>query len=304
MQCAILAARVAAAEPKVGERCHVCYQPFSTRCQEELGVQRTAWRRELRHREARRAELRGAIADLEAELTVIMAWEAEKRRLEERLDTLRAMAYKARASLENRTLAVLHAERQAVGANIEAVEAGLAEVRAQAGAINLRLPVLRTLRTGFGREIRNLLLDDVRATLAYYARLYCDELTDGDLSVEFPVTTHTGREEFDVVVKRRGNPVVLQSGGERYRVNTAILLALRKAVMQQSKCGFEFLLIDEALTFTDATGAQAFARLMKALEADFVHILLTAPREVDEAVEAQRIVVIKSGGKSRVVING
>jgi DNA repair exonuclease SbcCD ATPase subunit len=126
-------------------------------------------------------------------------------------------------------------------------------------------------------------------------------LAEHEFTLEFPPTSSTGREKFEIIVKSDGKENELASGGESYRAQLAILLALRKALTHQAKCPFKFLLVDEALTYTDETGGRAFGRLMEMLGKDFSQILITAPREI-EGVTGKAIWVERRDRVSKVVI--
>lgn len=296
---AVLNSKVNQRPPQVGELCSTCGQAFSSHAHTDLAELRKQWVAERGVLEQQAVGLDGALRDLRAELQTVQQWAQVKAGIDREIDMLRAQVSVCRGSLENRTLVALHNEKEAAITNYKATEVLLREKQAQVADINLRLPVLKVIIQGFKSEIRNMLFDDVRKVLEYYASQYVQVLADHEFTLEFPPTTSTGREKFEIVIRRGGQENPLVSGGESYRAQLAILLALRKALSHQAKCPFEFILIDEVLSAVDEAGGRAVGNLISMLQADFPHILVTSPRPVEG--EGEVILVERQNRMSRIV---
>lgn len=296
---AVLRGKLQQRQPALGERCHACGQHFSTIAKTEFEHLREDWAKEEARLKVELNAMNGALADLRAELHRVQQWAQVKAGIEREIDLLRAQIAVCRGSLENRTLVVLHQEKEVAVGNYRQTEELIREKQSQIAEINLRVPIIKTIQHGFRVEIRNMLFDDVRQVLEYYAGQYAQVLADHEFTLEFPPTTSTGREKFEIAVKRGGQRNPLVSGGEGYRAQLAILLALRQALTHQSKCPFEFLLIDEVLSAVDEAGGRAVGKLISMLQVEFPHILVTSPREVEG--EGHIITVERRGRMSRVV---
>src|ERR1017187_1484595 len=295
----VIHSRIHAAECKVGEHCVTCGQVFTTRAAEELGWAKQAMANELKMAERELKVLVGQRDDVCNELSAAQSWGLVKRQIEERIDTAQQQMHPCRTTLENRTLVVLHSEREMVLSRQRDTDAMLEEKRRDLGRINLRVPILKTLYQGFRYDIRNLLADNIRKVLEFYCSQYVQILCENEFSIDFPAVTATGREKFDIVVKRHGEPNRLTSGGESYAAEISVLLALRKALAHQAKSPFSFRLLDDPLERTDDAGGRQFGRLLQAISPEFSDVLVTVPRPFD-GLDGKVIVVSRENRRSSV----
>jgi DNA repair exonuclease SbcCD ATPase subunit len=274
--------RIQQQSPRVGDACGTCGQPFSTHAASELAQikHNLEYEREVEQRSLR--DLASAAENLRAQMMQVQGWAQQRVALESQVNTAKQQIYLLKQQLENRTLVVLHHERETAQANLKQLRDMLEEKQAVIGSTNLRMPILKVLYAGFKQEIRNMLLDDVRSVLQFHSSQFVEALAGDEFTVEFPPTTSTGREKFEIEIKSQGKRNRLTSGGESYRAQLAILLSLALAMKHQQKSPFQFLMIDEALSFVDPEGARAFANLMRALTPHFPQILVTAPTELEE----------------------
>ena len=292
--------RVHAAGCRVGEQCPTCGQMFTPQASADLDQMKTAYVKELQQAEQSLQILSGQRRDLESEMGTVRAWGQLRQQIEGRINETQQQIATLRGSLENRTLVVLHAEKEHVQSRLHETAILLAEKRKDLGAINLRMPHLKTLYQGFRHEIRNLLADDVRRVMEFYTAQYAQLLCENEFTGEFPAVTATGREKFDIVIRRNGNANRLTSGGESYFAEMAVLLALRKALMHQVKSPFEFLLLDDPLERCDDAGGRAFGALLQALTPEFSEILVTVPRAIEGLNGDQEITVVRQNRVSTI----
>ena len=292
--------RAHAASCKIGEQCQACGQMFTSQAAANLEQMKVVFAKDLQQAEVDLQRLVGQRRDLDSEMTTVRAWSSLKGQIEERINETRQQIAMLRDSLENRTLVVLHSEREHAQARLHEVSMLLAEKRKILGAANLRMPHLKTLYQGFRHEIRNLLADDVRRVMEFYTTQYIQMLCENEFTIEFPAVTATGREKFDIVLRRNGHANKLTSGGETYFAEMAILLALRKALAHQVKTPFQWLMLDDPLERCDDAGGRAFGALLQALTPQFSEILVTVPRHIEGLHGDQEILVIRQNRVSRI----
>ena len=292
--------RVHAAGCRVGEQCQTCGQLFTPQAAADLEQMRASFTKDLQAAEQALQILAGQRRDLDSEMGTVRAWGQLKQQMEGRIDETRQQIGMLRNSLENRTLVVLHTEQENAQSRLHETAVLLAEKRKALGSINLRMPHLKTLYQGFRHEIRNLLADDVRRVMEFYTAQYTQLLCENEFTIEFPAVTATGREKFDIVIKRNGFANKLTSGGETYSAETAVLLALRKALTHQTKTPFQFLMLDDVLERCDEAGGRAFGALLQAISPEFSEILVTVPRPIEGLHGDQEITIVRQDRVSRI----
>ena len=114
-------------------------------------------------------------------------------------------------------------------------------------------------------------------------------------------------ETLDIVVYTDGQeaPIETLSGGERFRADLALRLAIGKMLSRRSGTKTEMLAIDEGFGSQDATGQQAVVEAIASLTSVFDLILVISHvRSVADALGSNgaTIVVEKVGGNSTVEV--
>lgn len=277
--------------PETGTLCPVCDQPISSHHAHKLAKERQEAHESSLQNQRKIANIRQQLGELQKEIMVAGQWDAHRAAAERRINDLKVEVMTVRDGVENRTLVALHRERENTLSRIKELQQLVAEKQQKVGEYNLRVPVLRILQQGFNQEIRNMLFDELRQVLAHYTSIYKLHLAGNEFEIEFPETSTTGRERFEILIKSGGVPNPLTSGGETYRATIAVLLALRRALMFGRKCPFSFLLIDDPVGQLDDPGVLAFTRLLRMLLTDYPTILVTVPR--DSAAEEGRTLVVE-----------
>lgn len=156
------------------------------------------------------------------------------------------------------------------------------------------MPRLKFLSKAFKSDLRNILLDKVREGLKYYTSQRLTRFSTR-IVVDYPSTTHTGAEKFDIVVTNNGHkqPLELFSGGEGWRIMISILLGLRKMLLADVKPCFGFLAVDDPVGELDDPGLKRFWELLEAEKEEIPQILVTVPRDL--APTGPRLMVTKKG---------
>lgn len=222
----------------------------------------------------------GTIRGVETELQRVRQLVVESQMSKNRIDALRLEIATIQGQIQSQTLNYLLRERDVLAKRVQEHVQNQNAVQTQIGLITQRIPILKVLQVGFKTEIRNMLLDELRTTLAYYSEQYRYVLAGNEFSITFPPTTESGQEKFEIVLLSGSTQNQLTSGGETDRAQLSILLALRKALLHGKKCPFEFLLIDDPIGKLDDQGSRAFFELLSTLTGDFSNILVTIPRTI------------------------
>jgi len=87
------------------------------------------------------------------------------------------------------------------------------------------------------------------------ANEFLQELSDGRFQINFEITS---KDKLNVVITDNGNTIdiLALSGGERARVNAAMLLAIRKLMQSLSSSRINLLILDETIEALDVDGKE------------------------------------------------
>ena len=108
-----------------------------------------------------------------------------------------------------------------------------------------------------------------------------DKLTEGRMKVAF-LTQREGKttdniiETLDIIISDEmgERPYDLYSGGETFRVNFAIRLAISKLLTRRAGARLQFLVIDEGFGTQDAQGRTRIVEVLDHIKNDFEKILI------------------------------
>lgn len=117
----------------------------------------------------------------------------------------------------------------------------------------------------------------------------------------------TAMETLDIVVYSGGQvaPIETLSGGERFRADLALRLAIGRMVARRSSAAIDMLAIDEGFGSQDSDGQEAVVEVISSLQGLFGLILVISHvQAVAEAIGSvgNMIVVSKSGDESKVEV--
>ncbi|MBN1876205.1 MAG: SMC family ATPase [Anaerolineae bacterium] len=187
--------------------------------------------------------------------------------------------------------------RQRVGAarqNLAALETlgrRLGTLREQRETLARRAGILTELRDAFGvNGIPAMIIEHTLPELEREANRILQQLTNGRMHVRFETQreTKTGnvRETLDIVIsdEKGSRPYENFSGGEKFRANFAIRVALSRLLAQRSGVRLRTLFVDEGFGSLDADGRRRLVESVKAVQRDFDMILVIT--HIDELREA------------------
>jgi exonuclease SbcC len=165
------------------------------------------------------------------------------------------------------------------------------------------------LAQAFGKNgIQSLMIETVLPQLEAESNQILSRLSANQLHVQF-VTQRAGKRKLstklidtlDILIADTNGtrPYETYSGGEAFRVNFAIRLALARLLAQQSGTTLQMLIIDEGFGTQDKAGCDRLIRAINAIASDFACILtVTHMPHLKEAFQT-RIEVEKAADGSK-----
>ncbi|TVQ42451.1 MAG: ATP-binding cassette family protein [Gloeocapsa sp. DLM2.Bin57] len=163
----------------------------------------------------------------------------------------------------------------------------------------------------FGKKgIQSLMIENIIPYLEAQTNQILAKLTSNQLHVEF-VTQKTNRtsdkinETLDINIhdSRGKRPYETYSGGEAFRINFAIRLALSKLLTQRSGTSLQLLVIDEGFGTQDQDGCDRLIAAINAIASEFACILtVTHMQQFKEAFQ-NHIEVYKTSEGSRLSLS-
>lgn len=123
---------------------------------------------------------------------------------------------------------------------------------------------------------------------------YLADLSDGRFQLAFKVTAS---DKLNVIITDNGRDIEILalSGGERARVNTATLLAIRKLMQSLSNSRINLLILDETIDTLDTDGKEKLIEVL--LREEYLNTILVSHGYTHPLLE--KITVIKENNISR-----
>jgi exonuclease SbcC len=256
---------------------------------------------------------RAALADLQARLTRWLESLADDR------------AQRAALAAEVARLPEVMAQVQAAAAGVEDLQARSSRARLELGAAQQKLDHCRRLaeerkrheanrkqvaeekaifdelRLAFGKKgVQAMIIEAAIPEIEYEANRLLARMTAGRMHVRFETQRETlagdTRETLDInIADELGTrPYELFSGGEAFRVNFAIRIALSKLLARRAGAQLQLLVIDEGFGTQDAEGRERLVEAINSVQDDFARILvITHIEELKDAFPV-RIEVTKT----------
>ena len=152
----------------------------------------------------------------------------------------------------------------------------------------------RTLERAFGKDgVPALLIEQALPQIEDKANELLDRLSDGQMSIRFATQIEYKdkrrddlRETLDIQISDTAGVrnYEMYSGGEAFRVNFAIRLALSKILAQRKGARLQTLVIDEGFGSQDIQGRQRLIEAINLVKHDFAKILVIT--HLDELKDA------------------
>ena len=152
----------------------------------------------------------------------------------------------------------------------------------------------KTLETAFGKNgVPALLIEQALPQIEEKANELLDRLSDGTMSIRFLTQAEYKdkkrddlKETLDIQISDAAGirNYEMYSGGEAFRVNFAIRLALSEILAQRKGARLQTLVIDEGFGSQDAQGRQRLIEAINLVKPDFARILVIT--HLDELKDA------------------
>jgi exonuclease SbcC len=170
----------------------------------------------------------------------------------------------------------------------------------------------KMLEKAFSKDgIPSLLIEQALPEIESHANEILDRLSSGTMSVHFETqrqyrdrNREDRKETLDILIRDAmgEREYELFSGGEAFRINFAIRLALSRVLSHRAGARLQTLVIDEGFGSQDADGRQRLIEAINLVRGDFAKILvITHLEELKDAFPA-RIEVVKANTGSKVSV--
>lgn len=172
------------------------------------------------------------------------------------------------------------------------------------------LSLFRELQLAFGKKgVQALLIESAIPEIEDEANKLLSRMTDSRMHVRFETqreakSSESTIETLDIRISDEvgTRDYELYSGGEAFRVNFAIRVAMSKVLARRAGARLQTLVIDEGFGTQDGQGRERLVEAINAIQDDFEKIIVIT--HIDELKEAfpARIDVWKTGEGSQVAI--
>ena len=161
-------------------------------------------------------------------------------------------------------------------------------------ALALQIAHHKTLERAFGKDgVPALLIEQALPEIESKANELLDRLSDGQMSIQFVTQAEYKdrkrddlKETLDIQISDAAGmrDYEMYSGGEAFRVNFAIRLALSEVLAQRKGARLQTLVIDEGFGSQDVEGRQRLIEAINLVRNDFAKILVIT--HLDELKDA------------------
>lgn len=193
---------------------------------------------------------------------------------------------------------------------LDSLKAEKKELQAKIDSAKLMIRRLKTLEQAFSKNgIPALLIEEALPEIEEQTNQMLGRLTDGRMSVN--IRTQTGlktrdelKETLEIFINDENGtrPYEMFSGGEMFRVNFSIRLALANLLAKRAGARMQMLVIDEGFGSQDAEGRQRLIEAITAIQEDYESILVITHLEELKDAFPQRIEVAKGDNGSTVTV--
>jgi len=248
------------------------------------------WKERRQRYAEEEAEARRVAEGLRAELEEAAGGLAERPGVQARRGEQAALAASAESGLHE-----AQARRGAIGARLERCvreRAALADARAAHKEARRERNVWRKLRAAFGKSgIPALIIEETLPELEERANGLLERLSSGRTRVHLETLRDNKsggtRETLDIrITDDHGAARAYEtfSGGEAFRVNFALRIALAQLLAERAGVRVRTLVIDEGFGTQDKEGVEALVGAIQAIREDFEKVLVIT--HLDELKEA------------------
>ncbi len=207
--------------------------------------------------------------------------------------------------------------RQRVGAAHQKLEACRAQaIRRQTLTTDLQAVLARQatfeeLQAAFGKKgLQAMIIEAAIPEIESEANRLLNRMTDGRMSVRMETqretkTTQEVRETLDIILSDElgSRDYSLFSGGEAFRANFAIRIALSKLLARRAGAALQTLIVDEGFGTQDAQGRERLVQAITSIQHDFERILVITHIDELKDLFPARIEVEKTADGSQISVS-
>lgn len=178
-------------------------------------------------------------------------------------------------------------------------------------AANEERAIFEELATAFGKKgIQAMVIENIIPELEEEANTILHRMTDGRMNVQL-ATQRDARNNKSVIETLDINisdemgtrKYELYSGGEAFRANFAIRIALSKLLARRAGAQLQLLVIDEGFGTQDGQGRDRLVSAIRSIQDDFAKIIVVTHIEELKGEFPVRIDVVKTESGSMLVTN-
>jgi exonuclease SbcC len=181
--------------------------------------------------------------------------------------------------------------------------------RADLNRINDDLSLYNELREAFGKNgLQAMIIESAIPEVEVEANRLLGRMTEGRMSVRLETQREkvTGgvAETLDIILSDElgPRPYELFSGGEAFRANLALRIAISRLLARRAGAQLQTLFIDEGFGSQDAQGLALVVEAINSIQSDFERILVITHVEELKDLFPARIDVTKTANGSRVQV--
>ncbi|HEX5164887.1 MAG TPA: SMC family ATPase [Thermomicrobiales bacterium] len=195
--------------------------------------------------------------------------------------------------------------------HLDALQKERDDLDKETSALALDHGALRELIDAFGRNgIQAMIVENVLPELEDEANALLRRMASSQLHVTFrsqrqALSSDNVIETLDILIRDEygERPYALYSGGEAFRVNFAVRVALSKLLARRAGANINMLVIDEGFGTQDTSGRDGLIEALHSVEQDFQTILvITHIGEIRELFPT-RIDIVKTETGSKIAVN-
>ena len=203
--------------------------------------------------------------------------------------------------------------RQEEGAAMQMLDALTAQSEKRArrttdlAALNGEISIYNQLREAFGKKgLQAMIIESAIPEVEVEANRLLNRISDGRMSLRLETQREkvTGgvAETLDIVISDElgARAYEMYSGGEAFRANLALRIAISKLLARRAGAQLQTLVIDEGFGTQDAQGRQLLVEAINSIQGDFERILVITHIEELKDMFPARIYVVKTASGSRV----
>ncbi|CAN5611133.1 hypothetical protein BH23CHL2_BH23CHL2_29490 [soil metagenome] len=185
-----------------------------------------------------------------------------------------------------------------------------ARLREESTGLAAEADAFNELMTAFGRNgIQAMVIENVLPELEEEANRILERMTSKQLEVRFRTTreaisSDNTIETLDIIIRDEygTRPYQMFSGGEAFRINFAIRVALSKLLARRAGASVDTLIVDEGFGTQDQQGRDGLIEALQSVTRDFELVLVITHVDELRYQFPNRIEVVKTESGSRATL--